>query len=84
MLKPIVVFFNGNNFLFYIDDGSNKPLLTHKSFVDGIKNLVDDHFAYIEYDFFVKKVKFYFLNLSLFNADLELNLDYQDLLVENS
>lgn len=52
MLKPIVVFFNGNNFLFYIDDGSDKPLLTHKSLVDGIKSLVDDHFAYIEYDFF--------------------------------
>lgn len=82
MLKPIVVFFNGNNFLFYIDDGSDKPLLTHKSLVDGIKSLVDDHFAYIEYDFFLKKVKFYLLNLSLFDVGLQLNLDYQDTLVE--
>ncbi len=82
MLKSIIVFFNGNNFLFFIDDGSDKPLLTHKSFVDGIKSLVDDYFAYIEYDFFVKKVKFYFLNLSLFDVGLQLNLDYQDTLVE--
>ena len=62
MLKPIVVFFNGNNFLFYIDDGSDKPIITHKSFLDGIKSLLDTHFSYMEYDFFIKKVKFYLLN----------------------
>jgi hypothetical protein len=82
MLKPIVVLFNGNNFLFYIDDGSDKPLFTDKSFVDGIKSLVDTHFSYIEYDFFIKKVKFYLLNLSLIDFDLQLNISYQNIQVE--
>lgn len=82
MLKSILVFFNWNNFLFYIDDGSDIPILTHKSFLDGIKSLLDTHFSYIEYDFFVKNVKFYFLNLSLFDVDLQLNIAYQNIQVE--
>jgi hypothetical protein len=82
MLKSILVFFSENNFLFYIDDGSDKPILAHKSFLDGIKSLVDTHFSYIEYDFFVKNVKFYFLNLSLFDVDLQLNIAYHNIQVE--
>lgn len=81
-MKSILVFFNGNNFLFYIDDGSDKPILTYKTFLDGIKNLVDTHFSYIEYDFFVKNVKIYFLNLSLFDVDLQLNIAYQNIQVK--